>query len=149
MMPGKYTSYGQNISPDISWEGAPQETRSFALIMEDPDVPARAVRLFTFAHWVVYNIPPAVTSLPEALPREEALENGAKQGRNGWGRTGYDGPRPPWGTHRYYFKVYALDTTINLELPRATRKSVLKATEGHILAYGELMARYRRGGWPG
>ncbi len=144
MIPSKYTSDGENVSPDISWGGAPAETKSFVLIAEDPDIPMKGLSLFTFVHWVVYNIPSAVTSLAEAVPKEETLANGAKQGKMGTGRTGYAGPAPPFGTHRYYFKVYALDTEIGLEPQKATKKNLLKAMEGHVTGYGELMGRYKR-----
>ena len=144
MIPSKHTSDGENVSPDISWQGAPEETKTFVLITEDPDVPMKGLSLFTFVHWLVYDIPSAVTSLPEAIAREETLDNGAKQGKTSLGRIGYTGPRPPFGTHRYYFKVYALDTVISLEPRKATRKNVLSAIEGHLLAYGELMGRYKR-----
>lgn len=144
MIPSKYTSDGENVSPDISWGGAPAETKSFVLIVEDPDIPMKGLSLFTFVHWVVYNIPSTVTSLAEAIPKEEALDSGAKQGKMGAGRTGYAGPAPPFGTHRYYFKVYALDSEIDLEPQKATKKNLLKGMEGHVIGYGELMGRYKR-----
>ena len=144
MIPSKYTSDGEDVSPDISWGGAPAETKSFVLIAEDPDIPMKGLSLFTFVHWVVYNMPSAVTSLAEAIPKEETLDSGAKQGKMGTGRTGYAGPAPPFGTHRYYFKVYALDTTIELEPRKATKKNLLRTMEGHVIACGELMGRYRR-----
>ncbi len=144
MIPSKHTSDGEDVSPDISWGGAPAETKSFVLIAEDPDIPMKGLSLFTFVHWVVYSIPSAVTSLAEAVPKEETLANGAKQGKMGTGRTGYAGPAPPFGTHRYYFKVYTLDSEIDLEPQKATRKNLLKAMEGHVIGYGELMGRYKR-----
>ncbi len=144
MIPSKHTSDGENVSPDISWQGAPKETKTFVLIAEDPDVPMKGLSLFTFVHWLVYDIPSTITSLPEAITREETLDNVPKQGKTSLGRIGYAGPRPPFGTHRYYFKVYALDTAISLKPREATKRNVLGAIEGHVLAYGELMGRYKR-----
>jgi len=144
MIPSKHTSDGENVSPDISWQGASEETKTFVLIAEDPDVPMKGLSLFTFVHWLVYDIPSIITSLPEAVTREETLDSGAKQGKTSLRRIGYTGPSPPFGTHRYYFRVYALDTAINLKPREATKKKVLTAIRGHVLAYGELMGRYKR-----
>lgn len=144
MIPSKHTSDGENTSPDISWQGAPEETKTFVLIAEDPDVPMKGLSLLTFVHWLVYDIPSTITSLPEAITGEETLDNAAKQGKTSLGRIGYAGPRPPFGTHRYYFKVYALDTEIGLKQREATRRKILSAIEGHVLAYGELMGKYKR-----
>jgi len=144
MIPSKYTCDGENVSPDISWEGAPIETKSLVLIAEDSDVPMKGLSLFTFAHWVVYNIPPIIASLTEAIPKEETINNEVKQGLTGFRKIGYGGPCPPFGTHRYYFKLYALDTVIELEPRKATKKSLLHIMDGHIIACGELMGRYKR-----
>jgi len=144
MIPSKHTCDAENVSPHISWEGAPEGTKSFVIISYDPDVPMRYISIYTWIHWVVYNIPPDLSSLPEGIPEDETLENGAMQGMTSFKKIGYGGPCPPFGTHRYYFKVYALDTTIDLEPKKATKNRVLKAIEGHILAEGELMGRYRR-----
>ena len=145
-IPSKYTCDGENISLPISWEGIPQNTKSFVIIMDDSDIPIKGISLFTFVHWLAYNIPPGVNSLPEAVPADEMLDNGAKQGLTSLRRIGYTGPCPPFGMHRYHFKVYAVDTMIDLEPRKATNKNVLKAIEGHILASGELMGRYKKGG---
>lgn len=138
MIPRKYTCDGADISPPLSWSGIPDGTKSIALISDDPDAPAG-----TWVHWVVYDLPPNAISLPEKVPSERVLSNGAKQGMTDFRRIGYGGPCPPGGTHRYFFKVYALDTILNLD-PGATKKQLLKAMEGHILAEGELMGKYRR-----
>ena len=138
MIPAKYTDDGQDISPQIAWTGAPDETKSFALIADDPDAPGK-----TWVHWVVWNIPAEVTSLDEDVPADQELPNGAQQGKTDFGRIGYGGPAPPSGTHRYYFKVYALDTTLDLPAG-ATKPDLEKAMDGHILAQGELMGKYRR-----
>ncbi|MDH7599598.1 MAG: YbhB/YbcL family Raf kinase inhibitor-like protein [Sedimentisphaerales bacterium] len=138
IIPSKYTCDGQDISPPLQWEGVPSGARSIAIISNDPDAPVG-----TWVHWVIWNIPPTATGLPEALPRDPKLPDGARQGINDFGRPGYGGPCPPSGTHRYYFKVYALDTL--LDLPTTARKpDLLKAMQGHVLAEGMLMGRYSR-----
>ncbi|MCX5686579.1 MAG: YbhB/YbcL family Raf kinase inhibitor-like protein [Candidatus Omnitrophica bacterium] len=138
MMPGKYTCDGEELSPPLAWSGIPAGTKSIALISDDPDAPRG-----DWVHWVMFNIPPETSGLPEGIPHDEKLENGAIQGRHDGGGVGYGGPYPPSGTHRYYFKVYALDTKLALG-PDAAKKSLLKVMEGHILAQGELMGRYKR-----
>lgn len=138
-IPAEYSCEGKDISPALSWEGIPDGTESIALIVEDPDAP-----MGTFVHWVLYNIPPEKTSLPEAVPKDETLSDGSMQGRNDFGRIGYNGPCPPPGKpHRYYFRIYALDTKLDL-LPGASKAEVEKAMKGHVLAKGELMGRYSR-----
>ena len=143
-MPSTHTCHGDNVSPDISWQGVPEGTASLVLIMEDRDVPHPRLPLFPWVHWVVYNIRPHVDSLPEAVPRLERMENGAQQGRTSFGRAGYRGPCPPFGTHRYYFQVYALDRVIDLEPRAATKKALQQAMDGHVLAEGVLIGRYGR-----
>jgi len=138
MIPRKHTCDGEDVSPEISWSGVPAGTRSFALICDDPDAPSG-----TWVHWVVFNLPAAVSRLPEALPAEPALPSGGRQGKNDFRRIGYGGPCPPSGTHRYVFKVYALDRLLDLE-PGATKAQVEAAMKGHVLAEGSLMGRYRR-----
>ncbi|MEF9438016.1 MAG: YbhB/YbcL family Raf kinase inhibitor-like protein [Candidatus Mariimomonas ferrooxydans] len=138
MIPSKYTCDGDDISPPLSWEGVPEGTKSIALISDDPDAP-----MGTWVHWVLFNLPPDTSELPEDVAKKEELENGAKQGRNDFPKIGYGGPCPPSGTHRYYFKIYALDTMLDLS-PGATKKDLLKAMEGHILAEGQLMGKYKR-----
>ena len=138
MIPAKYTCDGANISPQLSWDNAPKGTKSFVLICEDPDAP-----MGTFTHWVLYNIPADVHELPENLPKDKILPNGAKQGITDFKKVGYGGPCPPNGTHRYYFKLYALDTLLNLE-PALKKEDILKAMNGHILAQGQIMGKYAR-----
>ena len=138
MIPNKYTCDGEDASPPLSWTGVPEGTEALALICDDPDAPVG-----TWVHWVIFNIPPDTTGLSENIPPERVLESGARQGRNDFGNIGYGGPCPPRGTHRYYFKLYALDKKVDLE-PGATKDELLKAMEGHILAEGRLMGRYKR-----
>ncbi len=138
MIPPKYTCDGENISPPLSWNSVPEDTKCIALISDDPDAP-----MGTWVHWVVFNLSPDIKGLPEGVPHGEILESGAKQGKTDFGKTGYGGPCPPSGTHRYYFKIYALDTEINLEAG-ITKAQLLKAMEGHILAQGQLMGKYKR-----
>jgi Raf kinase inhibitor-like YbhB/YbcL family protein len=138
LIPPKYTCDGQNISPPIQWDQPPAETQSFALIVDDPDAPGR-----TFVHWVVYDIPAVVCELPQQVPTQKTLANGSIQGKNDFGKFGYGGPCPPSGTHRYFFKLYALDKTLGLA-EGATKDKVLAAMEGHILASVELIGRYSR-----
>ena len=137
-IPQKYTCDGEDISPPLAWSSAPEGTKSFALISDDPDAP-----MGTWVHWVIYNIPAHITELHEHIPPEELLENGAKQGMNDFRRIGYGGPCPPGGTHRYFFKLYALDTEIDIVVG-ASKPELLRAMEGHILAEGQLMGRYTR-----
>jgi len=138
MIPKKYTCDGEDISPPLFWEGIPEEAKSLALICDDPDAP-----MGTWVHWVIFNIPSAEKGLPENVPPRKILKNGAVQGKTDFGRVGYGGPCPPGGIHRYFFKIYALDERISLE-PGATKKKLLKAMEGHILAEGKLMGKYGR-----
>lgn len=133
MIPTRFTCDGQDVNPQLEWSTAPVGTRSLALIMDDPDAPGK-----TWVHWVVWNIPPDTRRIEEM-----AVPAGAIQGRNDWKRNAYGGPCPPSGTHRYFFRIFALDTT--LELPDTTTKADLeRAMEGHILARGELMGTYER-----
>src|SRR3989338_5793428 len=127
MIPKKYTCDGEDRSPDLSWTGVPSNAASLALISDDPDAPVG-----TWVHWVLYNLPPNVTSLPENVSPIETLENGGVHGMTDFRQLGYGGPCPPSGTHRYYFKLYALDTKLNLK-PVATKQQLEKAMEGHIL----------------
>lgn len=138
-IPAKYTCDGADISPPLKWTNVPHGGKSFALICDDPDAPAG-----TWVHWVLYDLPPAVTELPEGVPTTEAIPNGAKQGVNDFKRIGYGGPCPPrGGPHRYFFKLYALDAGLQLKA-RATKKELARAMEGHILAEGQLMGTYKR-----
>ncbi len=138
-IPQKYTCDEEDISPPLSWENAPDRTKSFALICDDPDAPSG-----TWVHWVIYDLQPTTTQLPEAVPANEEVLNGAKQGRNDFSRIGYGGPCPPKGNaHRYYFKLYALDSVLNLRAG-ATKGDVENAITGHIVGEGRLMGTYKR-----
>jgi len=138
MIPDRYTCDGEDISPPLEWHDAPGGTQSFSLICDDPDAP-----MGTWVHWVVYDIPPNVTALSEHAPSEQELTNGGKQGRSDFGTIGYGGPCPPSGTHRYYFKLYALNSYVGLH-PGATKEQLLKAMKGHILEESTLIGNYRR-----
>lgn len=138
-IPQKYTGDGADVSPPLQWSGAPEETASFALICDDPDAPAG-----TWVHWVLFGLPADINSLSEGVAATRTLPNGAKQGINDFGSIGYGGPAPPRGpAHRYYFKLYALDSDTSLE-PGATKQQLLKAMQGKIIAEVELMGRYQR-----
>lgn len=138
MIPIQYTCDGADISPPLKWSGIPDGARSLALICDDPDAPSK-----TWVHWVLYNLPPELTGLPDSIPSNEVLETGGKHGITDFGRFGYGGPCPPSGTHRYFFKLYALD--IVLDLPeRVDKKQLEAAMEGHVLASGQLMGKYAR-----
>ena len=139
-IPAKYACTGRNISPALAWTEPPSATQSFALIMDDPDAP-----MGTWVHWVLFNIPADVRNLQEDLPvtGKNVDPNAIFVGKNSSNNIGYDGPCPPSGTHRYFFKLYALDTTISL-LPGATKEQVLREMEGHILAQGELMGTFSK-----
>lgn len=139
MIPKQFTCDGPDLSPALEWSGAPANTRSFSLIMDDPDAPVG-----TWVHWVVYDLPADTKQLGEGAPKDEQLLNGARQGRNDFRRIGYGGPCPPPGpAHRYFFKLYALDAQLNLKAG-ASKAEVEKAMAGHILAQASLMGRYQR-----
>jgi Raf kinase inhibitor-like YbhB/YbcL family protein len=138
LIPMKYSGSGENVSPDLAWMQAPEGTKSFALVCRDPDAPGG-----TFYHWVVFNIPDTVKRLPEGLGHAAALPSGVAQGMNSFGKVGYDGPRPPMGTHRYYFDFYALDVTFLLD-QTATADRVLEAMDGHVLEQASLMGKYSK-----
>ncbi len=137
MIPSKYTCEGKDISPPLSWENAPSSTKSFVLICDDPDAP----RLWT--HWLVYNIPASTLVFHENRPTIEKLPDGSLQGTNSFGNYGYGGPCPPSGTHRYFFKLFALDSTLDLQ-SGASQQDVEEAMEGHVLAKTELMGLYKK-----
>lgn len=139
LIPKKYTCDGIDVSPPLEWTSVPEGTKSFALICDDPDAPTRG----TWIHWVIFNMPADTRELPENIPPQKTLANGAKQGINDFRKIGYGGPCPPSGTHRYYFYLYALDTEIKLE-GGAIKEQLLKAMKGHILAEGQLMGKYKR-----
>ena len=138
MIPSVYTCDGENISPPLMWSDPPENTETFALISDDPDAP-----MGTWVHWVVYNISPETRKLPENIPSGPEIAGGAIQGVTDFGATGYGGPCPPSGTHRYFFKLYALDTSLSLE-GGASKKTVVNAMKGHVLAQGQVMGKYRR-----
>jgi Raf kinase inhibitor-like YbhB/YbcL family protein len=139
-IPTKYTCDGDELSPDLRWSDIPPNTRSLALICEDPDAPSG-----TFTHWILFDLPPTVTELPEGVSTAERLTNGAVQGQNDFKRIGYGGPCPPPNDseHRYYFRIYALDTELQLQAG-ARREDVIPAMVGHALATGHLMGTYKR-----
>lgn len=139
IIPTQFTCSGANLSPPLSWTGAPQSTKSFAIICDDPDAPAG-----TWVHWVYFNIPDSVSSLDEGLKADETLEDNSIQGLNDFQKPGYGGPCPPPGSpHRYYFKLYALDTMLNLQTG-AKKEDLITAMKGHILANTELMGTFSR-----
>jgi len=137
-IPPKYTCDGEDVSPPLTWAAVPEGTASIALICDDPDAP-----MGTFVHWVVYNLPTDTAQLEEAVPADATLPGGAMQGTSDFGRIGYGGPCPPSGTHRYFFKLYALDAKVDLE-PRATKQQLLGVIEQHVLAQGQLIGTYKR-----
>jgi Raf kinase inhibitor-like YbhB/YbcL family protein len=139
-IPATYTCDGQDISPPLAWTDPPAGTKRFALISDDPDAPMK-----TWVHWVLYNLPASARSLPEALPTDAKLTDGSQQGITDFGRSGYGGPCPPSGTHRYYFKLYALDAALSLPA-KATKAQLEAAMKGHVLAQAQLMGTYRRKG---
>jgi hypothetical protein len=141
-IPKLYTCQGKDISPALSWSGLPDGTKSIALIVDDPDAPDPAAPKRTWVHWVLYNIPPTATGLPEAV-NATGLPSGTRQGRNDWDRTGYGGPCPPIGRHRYFHKLYALDVVLQ-DLKQPTKATLLEAMKGHILEQVELVGTYQK-----
>jgi len=138
LIPAKYTCDGADVSPPLQWDNVPDGTKSIALICDDPDAP-----MGTFVHWVIFSLPAETRQLTEKVPADKILPSGARQGTSDFGRIGYGGPCPPSGTHRYFFKIYALDAKV--DLPAGARKSdLLKAMQGHILAQGQLVGKYKR-----
>lgn len=143
-IPARYTCEGDDTSPPLSWSGAPSQTKSFALIVDDPDAPDPEKPQRVYVHWVVYNIPGTTTSLPENASKK-GLPKGAAVGKNDFGTKEYGGPCPPIGRHRYFHNVYALDTELTFIAP-PTKNDLLKEMEGHVLDSGELMGTYIKGG---
>lgn len=141
-IPSVYTCEGKDTSPPLAWQGVPAGTRSLVLIVDDPDAPDPKAPRMTWVHWVLFNIPPDAEGLPEGAT-EKDLPPGTRQGMNDWKRTGYGGPCPPIGRHRYFHKLYALD--VELELNKPTKEEVIKAMEGHILSHAELVGTYKKG----
>ncbi len=141
-IPEKYTCDGKDISPALAWSDAPEGTKSFALIVDDPDAPDPANPKMTWVHWVLYNIPATSASLPEGVT-EKNLPEKTLDGLNDWNRTGYGGPCPPIGTHRYFHKLYALDTVLP-DLKQPTKEALESAIKGHVIAQAELVGLYKK-----
>ncbi len=143
-IPVVYTCQGKDVSPPLSWSGVPSGTKSLALIVSDPDAPDPANPRMTWVHWVLYNLPATATALPEgAGGSPELLPTGTRQGVNDWGRTGYGGPCPPIGRHRYFFRLYALDCVMP-DLGPIDMKGLVEAMKGHVLGEAELMGTYQK-----
>ena len=141
-IPSLYTCQGKDVSPPLGWSGLPEGTKSLALIVDDPDAPDPAAPKRTWVHWVLYDIPPTATGLDEAMTAAR-LPPGTREGTNDWNRTGYGGPCPPIGRHRYFFKLYTLDTVLP-DLGPARKAELEKAMEGHVLAKTELVGTYQK-----
>jgi len=142
VIPARHTCDGQDISPPLSWTAVPDGTKSLVLIVDDPDAPDPAAPKMTWVHWVLYNIPPNTSGLPEGI-ESKGLPSGTAQGINDWQRTGYGGPCPPVGSHRYFHKLYALDAVLP-DLKHPTKAALEKAMQGHVIAHSELIGRYQR-----
>jgi Raf kinase inhibitor-like YbhB/YbcL family protein len=142
IIPIAYTCEGDNMPPPLHWEGEPPGTRSYVLVVQDPDAPDPINPQTTWVHWVLYNLPPNIHDIPESM-LPESLPPGTREALNDWKRMGYGGPCPPTGCHRYYFRLFALDTVLP-DLGRATWKQVERAMKGHILAETELIGRYEK-----
>lgn len=143
-IPARNTCEGEDISPPLEWSGAPAGTKSYALIVDDPDAPDPQAPKRVYVHWVAYNIPASATGLPEGV-KPNALPAGTKQGLNDWKRTGYGGPCPPIGRHRYFHKLYALDAMLP-DLGTPAKADLEREMEGHVLAKAELVGTYQKGG---
>jgi Raf kinase inhibitor-like YbhB/YbcL family protein len=139
-IPGRHTCEGDDTAPALAWTGAPAATRSFALIVDDPDAPDPAAPKMTWVHWVLYNLPPTADRLPES---GRPLPPGTFEGLNDWKRTGWGGPCPPVGRHRYFFKLYALDVLLP-DLDSPTKAQVEAAMKGHVLAQADLIGTYQK-----
>lgn len=142
-IPRRYTCDGADVSPPLVWSEVPEGTKSLVLIVDDPDAPDPAAPMMVWVHWLLYNIPPAAAEFPEGVNPKQ-LPLGTLQGINDWKRTGYGGPCPPLGRHRYFFKLYALDTLLR-DLGRPGKIALEKAMRGHIIAEAELIGSYQRG----
>jgi Raf kinase inhibitor-like YbhB/YbcL family protein len=138
-IPVRYTGEGEDLSPPLTWSGVPTDTKSLALIVDDPDAPDPAAPKMVWVHWVLFNIPPSVPGLSEGV---KSLPSGTGQGLNDWKRIGYGGPLPPIGRHRYFHKLYALDVILELE-GNPTKTELLRAMQGHILAQATLLGTYQ------
>ena len=140
-IPARYTCDSKDISPPLQWTGAPANTQSLVLIVDDPDAPDPEAPKMTWVHWVLYNLPPDSSGLPEAIQREK-LPSGVLHGTNNWERTNYGGPCPPIGKHHYFFKLYALDNALP-DLGFPNKDKLLENMQGHVLAETELMGTYQ------
>jgi Raf kinase inhibitor-like YbhB/YbcL family protein len=141
-IPSQYTCEGKDVSPPLAWSGAPANTKSFALIVDDPDAPDPAKPQRVYVHWVIYNMPATAAALAENASKK-GLSKGAVQGKNDWGKPEYGGPCPPIGRHRYFFKLYALDAELT-GLSSATKTDLERAMKGHVLDSGELIGTYQK-----
>jgi Raf kinase inhibitor-like YbhB/YbcL family protein len=141
-IPTKYTCEGSDTSPPLTWSGVPAGAKSLALIVDDPDAPDPKAPKMTWVHWVLYGLSPQTTSLGEGASK--SVPSGARDGLNDWNKTGYGGPCPPIGRHRYFFKLYALDTVLP-DLRKPSKADLLKAMEGHVIGTGELVGTYQKG----
>ncbi|TCS73444.1 PBP family phospholipid-binding protein [Sulfuritortus calidifontis] len=139
-IPAKYTCDGQDLSPPLDWSDVPAEAKSLVLIVDDPDVPDPAAPRRSWVHWLLYNLPPDCPGVAEAT---RSLPPGTREGVNDWGRTGYGGPCPPIGRHRYFHKLYALDVVLP-DLGRPNKAALERALQGHVLAHAELVGTYSR-----
>ena len=139
-IPSRYTCEGQDLSPPLAWSGAPANAKSFVLIVDDPDAPDPAAPRMTWVHWVLYNLPPGANALEEGVKR---LPAGTLEGLNDWKRTGYGGPCPPVGRHRYFHKLYALDVVLP-DLHRPTKAKLEATMRGHVIAHAELVGTYQK-----
>jgi Raf kinase inhibitor-like YbhB/YbcL family protein len=141
-IPKRHTCDGDDVSPPLAWRGVPAGAKSLVLIVDDPDAPDPAAPKLTWVHWVVYDIPPTATGFPEAV-KPSGLPSGTRQGLNDWKRTGYGGPCPPIGRHRYFHKLYALDTVLG-DLGQPTKAKLEAAMKRHVLAHAELVGTYQK-----
>jgi len=142
-IPAIHTCDGADVSPPLSWSGVPDGAKSLVLIVDDPDAPDPAAPQRIWTHWVLYNIPPNTNSMPQGVKQQE-LPAGTLEGLNDWKRTGYGGPCPPIGRHRYFHKLYALDTALP-DLGKPARNALEKAMQGHVIGQAELVGLYQRG----
>ena len=145
-IPKRFTCEGEDVSPELQWSQPPDGTQSFVLIVEDPDAPDPNAPKTTWVHWLLYNVPAEARGIREAVT-EDGLPEGTRQGRNGWKRTGYGGPCPPIGRHRYFHQLYALDTRLP-DLKEPSKTDLERAMEGHVLARVEIVGSYRKQGQP-
>jgi Raf kinase inhibitor-like YbhB/YbcL family protein len=141
-IPALFTCEGQDLSPALDWTGVPEAAKSLVLIVDDPDAPDPSAPRMTWVHWVLYNIPPTARGLPQGVATRD-LPAGTKEGTNDWKRTGYGGPCPPIGRHRYFHKLYALDTVLP-DLGTAAKARVEAAMRGHVIAQAELVGTYQK-----